>query len=444
MKRKRFATLVLAVVALALIRLAAFRGLVAPLRIAGPSMAETLIGDHFEFTCEDCRFPFRCDAERPSATDLAVCPNCGFPRNHPLHAQRGQRVVVDQLAYWFSAPKRWELVALRSANRALVVKRVVGLPGETIAVRRGDVHVDGRILRKSLSEFRRLATLVHDDTHRPGRSSDLPSRWHGESEVTDWRPTPRGYRWSPTSRVASDAGEPRRDWLAYQHWRCYASPFPRSEPAPISDNCAFNQAESRALRNVTDILVSCRVSLADEASLDVRLHDGRGFILAHVEAARHQIAVGREGHGWEATRQLPAGLGSPWQLEFGTFDQQAVVAIGGTEAAHLAWPDPPDLDKASPTPVAIAAGGGLVEIENLRIFRDIHYLDPRNLGIDWELADRLRDDELCVLGDNAAVSQDSRSWPTGHLSRKTLFGRILAFPFQGRRRPGMARSAEDK
>lgn len=59
----------------------------------------------------------------------------------------GQLVFVNTLAYWRSAPRRGDIVALRLAGRRLVyVKRIVGLPGERVSITRGTVLIDGGAL----------------------------------------------------------------------------------------------------------------------------------------------------------------------------------------------------------------------------------------------------------------------------------------------------------
>ena len=42
------------------------------------------------------------------------------------------------------------------------VKRVVGLPGESIRIKGGDIFVDGKIIRKTLPEIRAMRILIHD------------------------------------------------------------------------------------------------------------------------------------------------------------------------------------------------------------------------------------------------------------------------------------------
>lgn len=62
----------------------------------------------------------------------------------------GERLVVSKLTYRFHPPRRGDVVVFRyPANRRLrFIKRVVGLPGEVVAVRDGQVFVDGRLLRE--------------------------------------------------------------------------------------------------------------------------------------------------------------------------------------------------------------------------------------------------------------------------------------------------------
>ena len=52
--------------------------------------------------------------------------------------------VVNHLAYRWSEPKRGDVVAIRfSGPSILLMKRVVGLPGETVAFHNGRLHING-------------------------------------------------------------------------------------------------------------------------------------------------------------------------------------------------------------------------------------------------------------------------------------------------------------
>lgn len=56
----------------------------------------------------------------------------------------GTRLLSSRVAYWSSDPQRGDIVVFRSPfDREVLVKRVIGLPGERITVRGGGVFIDG-------------------------------------------------------------------------------------------------------------------------------------------------------------------------------------------------------------------------------------------------------------------------------------------------------------
>jgi signal peptidase I len=69
-----------------------------------------------------------------------------------LHTQ--QRVLVEKVTYRFlHGPQRGDIVVidLDKENKAddMLIKRVIGLPGDTIEVRSGEVYIDGQRLEES-------------------------------------------------------------------------------------------------------------------------------------------------------------------------------------------------------------------------------------------------------------------------------------------------------
>jgi signal peptidase I len=58
----------------------------------------------------------------------------------------GDRLVVDKLTHRWRAIRRFDVIVFECQDRSGVdfVKRVVGLPGEMIALRGGELHVDGK------------------------------------------------------------------------------------------------------------------------------------------------------------------------------------------------------------------------------------------------------------------------------------------------------------
>jgi len=57
----------------------------------------------------------------------------------------GQFVLVDKLSYLIGQPKRGDVVVLRfpaNPTKKLFIKRIIGLPGETVQVANGEVFVN--------------------------------------------------------------------------------------------------------------------------------------------------------------------------------------------------------------------------------------------------------------------------------------------------------------
>lgn len=64
--------------------------------------------------------------------------------------ETGQLVIVNRLVYFFSAPERGDVIVLHSPRNPDedFIKRVIGLPNETISIRNGIVYVNGLPLRE--------------------------------------------------------------------------------------------------------------------------------------------------------------------------------------------------------------------------------------------------------------------------------------------------------
>src|SRR5262249_32121716 len=120
------------------------------------SMAPTLLGWHRELVCPNCQYPFDVGIDEEGRAGSPVCPNCGEANFDPVPALEcgGDRVLVQKFLYEFRPPKRWEVAVFHYPGdpSQAYVKRVVGLPGESVRISDGDVYADGRILRKTLED----------------------------------------------------------------------------------------------------------------------------------------------------------------------------------------------------------------------------------------------------------------------------------------------------
>ena len=61
----------------------------------------------------------------------------------PLY-QGGQRYLVDRATYRFDLPKRGDAVVFRhpSAGEKILLKRIIGLPGERVSLREGEILIN--------------------------------------------------------------------------------------------------------------------------------------------------------------------------------------------------------------------------------------------------------------------------------------------------------------
>jgi len=59
--------------------------------------------------------------------------------------------MVNKLTYRFSDPRRGDVIIFDPpfSSAYPFIKRVVGLPGETVEIRHGDIYINGRLLNES-------------------------------------------------------------------------------------------------------------------------------------------------------------------------------------------------------------------------------------------------------------------------------------------------------
>jgi signal peptidase I len=61
----------------------------------------------------------------------------------------GDRVLVNRIVYHTRDPRRGDIVVFNSkAVGKTLIKRVIGLPGDTIALRDGRVYINGQVLKE--------------------------------------------------------------------------------------------------------------------------------------------------------------------------------------------------------------------------------------------------------------------------------------------------------
>ena len=401
------------------------------------SMAPTLLGHHHEVTCPNCSFRFPVGMDEDGRSPTPVCPNCGQSglERAPMVECDGDRVLVQKFLYDVRRPRRWEVAVFHypADPSQAYVKRVVGLPGESVRIAWGDVLIDGRIARKSLAEQRATRELVYDQSFQPRDAGRLPRlTFHaggpGRGVSTGWR--------IEGARLLHAATEVEQiDWVEYRNW----DPD-RARYAPVHDFNPYNGAELRGENRVSDLMLETRLQAGpDVEALVLRLDCGSDrFRVTLPTRASGKVEVRRNSRvvplalavGGETARARLAS-GRPLRLEASVMDRRLTVAVDGMPLfTPLDYDDPTLGPTPSASPLALGVRGGSVSIDEFRVYRDIYYtgalagVPRRAAGVEEPY--RLGPDEFFVLGDNSPVSNDSRFWAQGPVVPGTYF---LGKPF---------------
>jgi len=402
------------------------------------SMAPTLMGRHKDVVCPQCGYQYTSSASdetddegyehhNPSRQVVAcTCPLCRYTmptqavdpqaEGTPHPSYSGDRIWVSKVPYQFGDPRRFDVIVFRFPERAgtYFIKRLVGLPEETLRIRHGDIFVkpaggkDFEIVRKPPEKLRAMAQVVHDNDFVSQALTDRgwPNRWEewGLDENSYWQV-------SEDSRTFSINGkQPGDSWIRYAHtvpseenWYHDQWP-PQFQPRPqlITDFYAFNTEVLRGEGQphpfalgyhwVGDLMLDCELDVkSDQGTVLLDLVKGGKHFGCQIDVATGKATLSIEGLTTFAPTAETAirGPGS-YKLEFANADRELVLWIDGELVEFDAPTTYDDLGNERPqstpdnpgdlAPLGIGSRGAALDVRHLRVLRDIYYIADSNSG----------------------------------------------------------------
>lgn len=403
------------------------------------SMAPTLYGRHKDVDCPKCAYHFTVGASDEVNNDgmlksgkrikTALCPNCRFQidvRNNAVF--KGDRILVNKFPFEVGIPERWDVTVFKYPEEPATnyIKRLVGLPNETILIRRGDLYRiepsgERQILRKDdANKQQQLQIDVYDYDHpeRALHERGWPTRWapvERNPDATDaiagWSLDTQGWESRPKTSGFVLSPERAQDgnthWLRYRNivpgpddWRALESgnnPLEPPMPELITDFCSYNAytgGDSSGLFSdaywVGDLTVSGEV-FVDEATPDgelvLELNEGSRRYRCRFELATGRVALSQlvdlnrddeESRLTEADARLT--VGQAHHIRFANVDDRLSVWVDerlidfqGESSYAVPETTNPSPQTGDLIPVGIAAKGAAVRVSHLLLKRDIYY-----------------------------------------------------------------------
>lgn len=412
-------------------------------RIPTGSMADTLKGAHFRLRCRQCGYKYEygfvpgkygfhedyVPRSRHLKSFRSRCPSCGNyqPVGGTMPVANGDRILVLKCIYQFFDPKRWDVIVFKNPPEPEVnyIKRLVGLPGESVQIIDGDVYIDGQISRKPPKVQNELWMPVYDNNYQPVDPCAFSFNHHRWQQpfVTGSFPKWEIDKDRPTLfQLDSPA-----DTISTMTYRTKIGNDFRA-------TYAYDEVEEYDyMPYYSDLMVRFYCLANDpEGSIGISLSKYETTYRAKVDFSSGVIVVTKQEKGKEPVELSGISIKHPAMnkftlVKFVNVDHQLIFQYGGTKWTHDLGRSLGDAGRirADIPPRVEILGSGKLTLSHVAIFRDIHYTERKyvNGPKEGRAIDKpfiLGEDEFFVLGDNSPNSEDCRWWTREGLANKGL------------------------
>ena len=349
----------------------------------------------------------------------------------------GDRILVNKFPYEFSDPERFDVVVFKYPEepKTNYIKRLVGLPGETIKIDWGDLYAHNsdteefQILRKPPEKQRRLQIPVYDND-KPARQlldAGWPERWAAVAEERDqWSTTNNGWSNDAEKRRFQFAGTSERgdgwEWIRYRHFVPFADDWQRvlngervdnlPPPQLITDFSSYNSgisvgnarhmlrpgdlfpqppADTWGVHWVGDLTLSCEVDVLEpQGELLLELVEGERWYRCRIDLTTGTAALEYVDTSFNfdpipvpgtTDAKTPLNEAGSYTVQFANVDDRLLLWIDGDLMDFGGGGDIPPitLSQRKPTrrdlaPVGIAARNASLTVSHLNVTRDVYYL----------------------------------------------------------------------
>lgn len=379
-------------------------------------MAPTLRGPHYIATCSDCGLNLKVGEDQRGSTPSVGCSRCkGRLVQDVAKWYPGDSLLIDRRAVWLTKPRRWDVLVLRNPElpSLFVVKRVIGLPGERVAFEAGDVWIDGSRVCKSLVDQRRMRIPVCD----------------GNPRHTYWRVTAGD--WDAQSGVWSV--DVQQNAAPVTLW------FAPLQGKPVRDDLASNLSVSRQLNAVEDLMFEATVQSIRSAVFTTSINVSGIRVQTTVDTKERQVELLVQGEPSisrkpgtsrkpRISRKIDTIEPGPFTITLSTFDRQALIAIDGETIATAPLPEARN-KSSSVQQIELTLSRGTLDLSNPSLYRDIYWQPQAAASGGGRTRWRLDHDCWFVMGDNQAISRDSRhpAWGEAGVPQSLIYGRVIGY-----------------